>query len=167
MKNVRQVFSLLITLAVFSGNAEAQFLKKLKKKAKDAAEETILLKSEEKTEEKTDQAIETVFGIPQKIKKNKDNQTHNSIEGTWYYETLESVSGFEDLNECGKKSNISYIKNNYQVQFYDNDCNLVTNSGGTFTLKDSIMTIKAKAKNDVSTTKITTTQTILEHTQNV
>lgn len=96
--------------------------------------------------------------------KDKTTTEANNFEGTWYYESLEGVPGYENLNDCGKKSNITYTGNSYRTQFYDNDCNLLTDSVGTYELEGNVMTVKAEAQDEVSTTKITTTQTILEHT---
>lgn len=100
------------------------------------------------------------------VNENQTNEVDNNLQGTWHYESLEGLPGFESLNDCGKKSNISYSENNYHVQFYDNNCNLLTESGGTFELKGKIMKVTASAKDDISSTKITTTQTILEQSEN-
>lgn len=170
MKKARTL--LLILLGIFFlvpvQQTEAQFLKKLGKKAKDAAERgvenTVERKAEQKAEEKTDQAIETVFGIP-KSTKSKNNDGNISIEGVWYYESLEGIPGYEILNDCGKKSNISYSGSTYRTQFYDSDCNLLTDSGGTFDLEGNEMTVHAEQQTETGTTKITTIQTILEHTE--
>lgn len=148
---------------------EAQFLMKLGKKARKAAERgvenTVERKAEQKAEEKTDEAIESVFGVPKKVMdKNKTTTEANNFEGTWYYKSLEGVPGYENLNDFGKKSNIAYTGNSYRTQFYDNDCNLLTDSIGTYELEGNVMTVKAEAQDEVGTTKITTTQTILEHT---
>lgn len=172
MKTRQILTSFLLVVAFLAPvqQAEAQFLKKLGKKAKEAAsrgvENTVERKTEQKAEEKTDQVIESVFGIPKKVS-NKDESASeaNNLEGTWYYRKLEGIPGYENLNDCGMKSNIIYTGNTYRTQFYDNHCNLLTNSGGSYKLDGNIMTIKAEAQDEVSTTKITTTQTILEHTE--
>lgn len=167
----KALFFVLLGLAFLMPvqQTEAQFLKKLGKKAKKAAERgvenTVDRKAEQKAEEKTDQAIESIFGIPKKVMDKDETTTEvNNLEGTWYYETLEGIPGYEILNDCNKKSNISYSGGTYHTQFYDGDCNLLTDSGGTYKLEDNVMTVKAEAQDEVSTTKITTTQTILKHT---
>jgi hypothetical protein len=158
------------TLLIPLQHTEAQFLKKLGKKAKEGAERgverTVERKAEQKAEESTEKAIETVFGVPKSVMDKKEDNEGDGLEGIWYYESLEGVPGYENLNDCGKKSNITYSANSYHVQFYDNDCNLLTDSGGTFELEDNIMKVTAEAKDEMSTTKITTTQTIMEQTQN-
>lgn len=169
MKNKVMILMLLgIVFMVPTHGTEAQFLKRLGKKTKEAAERgvenTVERKAEQKAEEGTDKAIETVFGVPKKVMdKNGDTLNANSLEGIWHYESLEGVPGFESLNECGKKSNITYSGTNYHVLFYDNDCKLLTDSGGTFELEGNIMTVTAIAQDEMGTTKVKTTQTILEH----
>ncbi|WP_157972993.1 OmpA family protein [Aureibaculum luteum] len=64
--------SLFVILLLFFGGiqtSEAQFLKKLKKRVKDAAEETVLRKTEEKVTKKTEQTFDTI--IDGKIVKRK------------------------------------------------------------------------------------------------
>jgi hypothetical protein len=51
--------------------AEAQFWKKLEKRVKEGVEEAILRKTEEQTTEKTENAIDTIFEAPKKIKRKK------------------------------------------------------------------------------------------------
>ncbi|WP_108425302.1 lipocalin family protein [Flagellimonas amoyensis] len=171
MKNKGLVLLFLgIAFMAATQGAEAQFLKRLGKKTTKAAERgvenTVERKAEQKAEEGTDKVIETVFGVPKKVvDKNGDTPSTKSLEGTWYYESLEGVPGFESLNECGKKSSITYSGTNYHVLFYDNDCNLLTDSGGIFELEGDIMTITAIAEDEMGTTKMRTTQTILEHGQ--
>ncbi|MCX2678930.1 lipocalin family protein [Galbibacter sp. EGI 63066] len=168
----KTLFFVLLGLAFLMPvqQTEAQFLKKLGKKARKAAERgvenTVERKAEQKAEEKTDQAIETVFGVPKKVIDKDETTTEvNNFEGTWYYESLEGVPGYENLNDCGKKSNITYSGGSYRTQFYDNDCNLLTDDTGSYQIEGNIMTVKAQAQDEVSTTKVTTTQTILEHTE--
>lgn len=171
MKSQTLLFIVLgiLFLAPVEGT-EAQFFKKLGKKARDAAqrgvENTVERKTEQKAEEKTDQAIETVFGIPTKKGGGKEQVAAGAdMDGTWYYESLEGIPGYEVLNDCGKKSNIRYTGNTYTTQFYDGDCNLLTDSGGTFELKGNEMTVHAEQRTEMGSTTVTTVQTILEHTE--
>ncbi|MBD1262183.1 DUF4412 domain-containing protein [Maribacter polysiphoniae] len=56
----------IVLLLLFMGmglTTQAQFFKKLKERAKDAAEETILRKSEEKVAQETDQTMEKIFNM--------------------------------------------------------------------------------------------------------
>jgi hypothetical protein len=168
----KALFFVILSLAFFMPvqQTEAQFFKKLGNKAKEAAargvENTLERKAEQKAEQKTDEAIEGIFGIPKKVvNKRKTTTGAKSFEGVWYYESIEGLPGYEKLNDCGKKSNITYTDNSYRTQFYDNDCNLLADSFGTYQMEGHVMTLKAEAQDGVSTTKITTTQTVLEHTK--
>lgn len=52
-------------------HTEAQFFKKLKKRAEQAAEETIHRKAEEKTAQKTEEAMDSILDAPNKVGKSK------------------------------------------------------------------------------------------------
>jgi len=74
-------FSIILVLAVF-GNvacANAQFWKKLKKRAANAAQETINQKVEEKTAQKTGKVMDTILNADKKLKKHgkKNKQVNN------------------------------------------------------------------------------------------
>ncbi|WP_242205185.1 DUF4412 domain-containing protein [Aestuariivivens insulae] len=60
-------------------SSEAQFLKKLKKKAEEAAKKTIIRKVEEKSTEKTERAMDTILNADKKIKR-KNKLKNNEIE---------------------------------------------------------------------------------------
>jgi len=63
----------LLTLFWLTGmNTEAQFLKNLKKRVQDAAEEAVIIKTAEKVGEKTEKTIDTVLS-----KKEKGERTSN------------------------------------------------------------------------------------------
>jgi len=69
--------TLVLLLLVFGTQAlQAQFLKKLKKRVKNAAEETVIQKSEQKTSETIDDALEEPF------KKDKNEDSDQPAEDT-------------------------------------------------------------------------------------
>lgn len=72
---------LLISALSFSGGVQAQFWKKLKKRAEQAAEETIYRKAEEKTSEKTEKAMDSIFEAPNKVGKKKRGKKRNNTSG--------------------------------------------------------------------------------------
>ncbi|MGB5435017.1 MAG: hypothetical protein WBM98_03925, partial [Maribacter sp.] len=82
----------IVLLLLFMGmglTTQAQFFKKLKERAKDAAEETILRKSEQKVAQETDQTMEKIFNM--KLGKGKmvdPSVLPPSYEFNWRY-TLE------------------------------------------------------------------------------
>ncbi|WP_242205180.1 OmpA family protein [Aestuariivivens insulae] len=71
---------LAICFLSISFSAEAQFLKKLKKKAEEAAKETVLRKVEEKTTEKTEKAMDTLLNADQKLKKKQNGVENDTSE---------------------------------------------------------------------------------------
>ena len=75
----RLIVSLLVVGFLFSNQtAEAQFLKKLKKRAEKAAEEAVIRKTEEKVYKETSKKMDTVLGNDGKTKgKNPTNTTGN------------------------------------------------------------------------------------------
>jgi len=92
------IISLLI-FAFFGNiqNVEAQFLKKLKQRAEAAAKETISQKIENKTTEKTGEAMDTILNSDKKLKKkgkhkNRKNRSINTSENR-VNSTKDFVSG--------------------------------------------------------------------------
>jgi outer membrane protein OmpA-like peptidoglycan-associated protein len=85
---VKKVTIISLLLFAFFGNIqtiEAQFWKKLGKRAADAAKETVTQKVENKTSEKTGNAMDTILNSDKKIKKiskhkKKKNQSDNTSE---------------------------------------------------------------------------------------
>jgi len=88
--------SLLLTLTFLflSSTAQAQFWKKLKDRAKDAAEETVFRKVEEKATEKTESTIDSIFELPNQGKKNTDPNSESSDE----YEEVNMDTEVNDEN---------------------------------------------------------------------
>ena len=80
-------------------NAEAQFLKKLKKRVGKAAEEAVLQKAEEKAFEKSGNATDTVIESPRKIfKKKKGRRKKKGNTNEQFLDTLgaqENIEGYE------------------------------------------------------------------------
>lgn len=66
-------YLLLFIFLGFSTVSQAQFIKKLAKKAKEAAARTLERKVEEKTEEQTSKAFDTIVNAPRKIKIGPNN----------------------------------------------------------------------------------------------
>jgi len=71
-----------IILLLFFGSvqtAEAQFFKKLSKRAEQAAKETISQKVENKTSEKTGEAMDTILNVDKKVKRRKHQKNNEDI----------------------------------------------------------------------------------------
>jgi len=69
-----------LTFLFLSSTAQAQFWKKLKERAKDAAEETVFRKVEEKASEKTENTIDSIFELPKQGKKKPNSDSESSDE---------------------------------------------------------------------------------------
>ena len=113
---------ILRTLALFVcfllvHQTQAQFWKKLKKRAEQAAEETVYRKAEEKTAEKTEKAMDSIFDAPNKVgkknggkKRKVTNTTEDEYEREEVYENeeiLETSANFSSYSkfdfEAGEK----------------------------------------------------------------
>jgi len=112
MKKDRIHYYALFILLFFLGNvqtSQAQFLKKLKKRVKDAAEETVLRKTEEKVTEKTERTFDTIIDgklvkRKRKVKKNPSNKpTQNNT----------SNSSDEELGDVVSESIKPWTKYNF------------------------------------------------------
>ena len=91
---------LLLTALGLTSNAEAQFLKRLKKRAAAAAEETIIQKVEQKTADKTGKATDTVLDAPENAGKSKSGSNGgNNQEGVSENPDNTQNSGSEIPNE--------------------------------------------------------------------
>src|SRR5690606_34744890 len=83
MKKLKLILVVLITLA--AQTSEAQLLRKIGKKAEEAAERTILNKTDEKTSKKVGEGIDdTVDGKKEKKKKKKKNKKSNNKTASNY-----------------------------------------------------------------------------------
>ena len=76
---LKKVAILLFFFFIGSGiqTTQAQFWKKIKKRVKNGVEEAILRKTEEKATEKTENAIDTIFEAPKKIRGKKGRKGKN------------------------------------------------------------------------------------------
>lgn len=72
-----QKTSLVLLILLFGSiqGTQAQFWKKIKERAKQAAEETILRKTEQKAMEKTEQVIDSIFELPKRKKRRPNRQS--------------------------------------------------------------------------------------------
>lgn len=77
----KYIITLIIGLLIVN-NVEAQFLKKLKKKAEEAVERTILKKTDEVVTEKTENAIDSITKKDDKNKKPNKKSDKNSDDTT-------------------------------------------------------------------------------------
>lgn len=89
-------FIIVLLLLGVTQTAEAQFLKKLKKRAEEAAKETVSQKVEEKAAEKTGKAMDTILDADRKIKKKmkkepSDENEDGDIEDETFYEDDEEL----------------------------------------------------------------------------
>ena len=89
MRNLKGVL-LIASLCVFT-TSNAQFFKKLKKRAQEAAERAVERKVEEKTERETEKAFDTIFNNKGKLFKNKKAEKLDSYHFTHQY-TMEVIS---------------------------------------------------------------------------
>lgn len=69
IKKARTLFVFVLLFGIQS--TQAQFWKKIEKRAKEAVEEAIIRKTEEKAAEKAENAIDSIFEAPKKIRKKK------------------------------------------------------------------------------------------------
>ena len=77
--SLKLIVSILVLGFLFSNqNAEAQILKKLKKRAKKAAEEAVIRKTENKVYDETSKKMDTILGNKGSKKKGTKNQTNTS-----------------------------------------------------------------------------------------
>ncbi len=84
-------------LLCYSQQVEAQFLKKLKERVKDTAEETVLRKTEEKVTQKTEQTFDTIINgkivkRKRKVKKNPSNKPNQRNTTNSSDEIIEDTS---------------------------------------------------------------------------
>ncbi len=104
---MKSSFRILVGLIVFgflfsTQTAEAQFLKKLKKRAEKAAEEAVISKTEEKVYRETSKKMDTVLGNDEKTKGNKNQPKGKKSSSE--EKTSKSISLEEDgENDVGFK----------------------------------------------------------------
>ncbi|WP_166963970.1 OmpA family protein [Yeosuana marina] len=120
MKNVKILFVLLILL-VFTQTSHAQFLKKLKNRAEEAAKEAVIRKSEDKVNRETERAMDTILdgnkGSKKKNKKKKSSKNDES-DSDEIYKQDESDNNDTKENGFGVYSNFTFVPGN-KLLFYD------------------------------------------------
>ncbi|CAH8284970.1 OmpA family protein [Mariniflexile fucanivorans] len=108
----------VIFLFAIIGNVhqvEAQFLKKLGKRAEDAAKEAVLRKSEQKVNRETERAMDTILD-GNKGKRNKKTKSSKQNEETNENDEISQEENSE--NDFGVYSNFTFIPGN-KLLFYD------------------------------------------------
>ncbi len=81
MKTIKvQKLTVILFLFLMGGvqSTEAQFWKKLGKRAEEAAKETVMRKAEDKVVEKTEKAMDTILNADKKVKKKKSKKKKNT-----------------------------------------------------------------------------------------
>jgi len=107
-------FILLTTMCIaFSYTAEAQFLKKLKKKAEQAAERTILRKTDEVVTKKTEKTIDDATTSKKNENKNKNSQDSKQDESS----ALEPANTALNKNTKAKKD---FYKEDVVIKLHEN-----------------------------------------------
>lgn len=115
-----KALAVLILMGSSVQTVEAQFWKKLKKRAEQAAEETVYRKVEEKTAEKTDQAMDSIFDAPNKAKKRKSHTS--SDDGERVDEQMEESVVADDSGSMVIYSKFDFVPGD-KVLFYDDFSN--------------------------------------------
>lgn len=111
MKTLRSVALLLFMFFFSTMPSNAQFWKKLKERAGEAPKETVLQKAEEKTAEKTGQAMDSIFEAPNKIGQRKntppsengeveeeEEEMGPTIDSNFDFEPGSSIIFFDDFS---------------------------------------------------------------------
>ena len=78
IKKAGTLFLFLLFIGIQS--SQAQFWKKLEKRATEAAEEAVLRKAENKAAEKAENAMDSIFNVPNKV--GKKNRNKGQQEGS-------------------------------------------------------------------------------------
>jgi flagellar motor protein MotB len=107
----------VLCMMAFLQSGQAQFLKKIKERAKQAAEETVLRKTEEITAEETSKKIDTVYDKATKPKKNKRKKKDSTESGN---DDIGELGGTEDTdggspNTFGVYSKFTFVPGNKQL----------------------------------------------------
>ncbi len=118
MKNVK-ILMVFITLMISSTMSYGQFIKKLGKRAEEAAKEAVLRKAEQKVNRETEKAMDTILD-GKKGKKNKKDKSskQQDVQNNDQNENNE-ISDQENTNsDFGVYSNFTFIPGN-KLLFYD------------------------------------------------
>jgi outer membrane protein OmpA-like peptidoglycan-associated protein len=123
MKKIIKISLLSLFFLGIGFNGEAQILKKIKKRAEEAAKETILRKVEEKSAEETEKAMDSILEAPgKKVKKRKGKKGAPNPDEEELYEpdTEESVGEFGETDPAVIRvySKFDFVPGD-SVVFYD------------------------------------------------
>lgn len=112
----KYAIALLCTL-VYCTSGQAQFLKKMKDRVKNAAEETVLRKSEDITAEETSKKIDTVYGkVTKPRKKKKEKMEKEDVpEVISGQEQVPSNIDPESADNFGVYSKFTFVPGNKQL----------------------------------------------------
>lgn len=118
MKKIAITVVFLLALVGNIQPVEAQFFKKLGKRAEDAAKEAVIRKTEQKVNRETEKAMDTILdGNPDKKKKNKKNKS-SKRDDNQNDETNENDDRLNEKSGFGVYSNFTFIPGN-KLLFYD------------------------------------------------
>lgn len=132
MKNVKFIFVIICLLNL--QNTQAQFLKKLGKKAKKTVESVLERKVDEKIEKTAEATIDTVLETPKKMRKRKSKpnykQKEENIQKSMQQETIAQESNYDVMEEDSetKDQNKSYSLGNISFTV-DGKTYTITNFG--------------------------------------
>jgi len=115
----RKILKILIVgmVMLFVTDGQAQFWKKLGKRAEEAVKETVVRKVEEKTERETDKAFDSVFNNDGKILKKKKNKK-KSKKNNQTTNPIEEVNDENMLEKFDVYSNFDFVSGN-SILLYD------------------------------------------------
>ena len=137
MKSLGKILLLTTLFLGGSGQMEAQLLKKLRKRAAEAAEETILRKVEEKTAEETEKTMDTILEAPgKKIRKKRGNSEDEEYDEEEYDE--EGYEEETDMASLEIYSKFDFVPGDQSLFFDDFEAEYIgdypskwnTNGGG-------------------------------------
>ncbi|MFD2033283.1 OmpA family protein [Belliella marina] len=123
-------------LVLFSGailiswNAEAQFIKSLKKKAEESAKRTVERKVEQKTEETTEKVVDGVFDAPGNIKISGNKDTTDPNQGMGQNRGESSGPNISIADQFIPNGEISHADNFSSDAIGDFPSKWETNTGG-------------------------------------
>ncbi|WP_419211522.1 OmpA family protein [Maribacter sp. X9] len=114
--DIKKYLITVLCMTAFLQSGQAQFLKKIKDRAKQAAEETVLRKTEEITERETSKKIDTVYDKATKPKKQKSKKDSSESRN----DDMDDLGGTEGMdggspNTFGVYSKFTFVPGNKQL----------------------------------------------------
>ena len=97
LKKVGTLFLFLLCIGIQS--TQAQFWKKLEKRATEAAEEAILRKTEDKAVEKAENAMDSIFDAPSKAGKKRKRKKSKNEDSNSSEEMNDAYEGYDEAEE--------------------------------------------------------------------